>query len=264
MHDRPLIQVKGNGPDLVMLHGWGMHSGVWGQVADQLSDRWRLHLVDLPGHGKSYGMTLSPDLAELAAAVVGQVPSAHWIGWSMGGLISLQAAIDFPAQVNRLVLVATNPSFVTRDHWPEGVDEWVFRDFARGLKKDFRGTLNRFLLLETLGSDTARESLRRLKADLHDGHEPDVHALRSGLSILQDTDYTGELAGIGHETLWLAGGRDKLVPPEAMREAASIMRAGVFHRVPGAGHAPFIGHGADFISQVEAFLDPVHVCGADQ
>ena len=264
MHDRPVIQVKGDGPDLVMLHGWGMHSGVWGQVADQLSARWRLHLEDLPGHGKSYGMPLSPDLAELARMVAEQVPPAHWLGWSMGGLISLQAAIDYPSQVNRLVLVATNPSFVAREHWPEGVDEWVFREFARDLKKDFRGTLNRFLLLETLGSDTARKSLRRLKAELHHGHEPDVHALSSGVSILQDSDYTGTLAGIGNQTLWLAGGRDKLVPPDAMSKAASLMQAGEFHRIHGAGHAPFIGHGAEFISQLEAFLDPLQISGTDQ
>jgi pimeloyl-[acyl-carrier protein] methyl ester esterase len=254
MHDRPLIKVTGNGPDLVMLHGWGMHSGVWGEVADRLSARWCLHLVDLPGHGTSFGMPLSPDLAELAAMIAGQLPVAHWIGWSMGGLISLQAAIDSPGQIKSLVLVATNPSFVTRAHWPEGVDECLFRDFARELKEDFRGTLNRFLLLETLGSDTARESLRRLKADLHDGHEPDVHSLRSGLSILQNTDYTGLLSGIRHKAFWLAGGRDKLVPPAAMHKAASLMSQGVYHRIAGAGHAPFIGHCDEFIRRLEEFL----------
>jgi pimeloyl-[acyl-carrier protein] methyl ester esterase len=176
------------------------------------------------------------------------------MGWSMGGLISLQAAMDFPQRIERLVLVASNPSFVTREHWPEGVDEWVFRDFARDLKTDFQGTLNRFLLLETMGSDTARESLRRLKADLHNGHVPDIHALRSGLSILQDSDYTGQLAGIDQRTLWLAGGRDKLVPPAAMKRAAGMMPAGVFQRLPGAGHAPFIGHADEFVRQVETFL----------
>lgn len=258
MHGQPVshpdIKVTGEGPDLVMLHGWGMHRGVWGEVAEQLSQRWRLHLVDLPGHGTSFEIPLSPDLAALAESIAEQVPPAAWVGWSMGGLISLQAAIDYPAQIKSLLLVATNPSFVTREHWPEGVDEGIFRNFARDLKTDFAGTLNRFLLLETLGSDTARESLRRLKADLQSGQVPDVHALKSGLSILQNSDYTGVLAGIKHKTLWLAGGRDKLVPPAAMRKAASLMPCGVFQQVPGAGHAPFIGHGAEFISRLETFL----------
>ncbi len=249
-----MIQVKGTGPDLVMIHGWGMHRGVWGHIADQLSTRWRLHIVDLPGHGASHEIPLSPNLSVLAATIAAQVPDAHWLGWSMGGLIALQAAIDYPVQVKSLVLVATNPSFVTRDHWPDGVDEQVFRDFARDLKKDSQATLNRFLLLETMGSDTAKESFRRLKADLHDSREPDVQSLSAGLSILQNSDYTSMLPGIKNRALWLAGSRDKLVPPDAMRKAASLMPAGEFHCIRGAGHAPFMGHSAEFIRRAEVFL----------
>jgi pimeloyl-[acyl-carrier protein] methyl ester esterase len=254
MHGQPVIEVRGQGPDLVLLHGWGMHRGVWGNLADQLSSRWRLHLVDLPGHGTSQGQALSPHLQELAALVAAQTPPASWLGWSMGGLISLQAAIDMPAQVDKLVLISTNPSFVQRPHWKDGVDEWVFRGFARDLKSDFRGTLNRFLLLETLGSDTARASLKRLKSELHKGSEPDVHALRSGLSILQETDYTKQLGSIENHALWLAGGRDRLVPPAAQERAASMMSHAVYHRVPGAGHAPFIGHGDECVRHIESFL----------
>ena len=47
------ITVRGQGPDLVMLHGWSMHSAVWHDLADALASRFTLHLVDLPGHGQS-------------------------------------------------------------------------------------------------------------------------------------------------------------------------------------------------------------------
>ncbi|MXS81486.1 pimeloyl-[acyl-carrier protein] methyl ester esterase, partial [Nitrosomonas sp. GH22] len=43
------IKIIGAGPDLVMLHGWAMHSGVWEGVIGSLSHRFRLHCVDLPG-----------------------------------------------------------------------------------------------------------------------------------------------------------------------------------------------------------------------
>jgi pimeloyl-[acyl-carrier protein] methyl ester esterase len=238
-----------------MLHGWGMHSGVWGGMAERLARNWRLHLVDLPGHGESCRLALGPDLAALAALVAEQTPPAAWLGWSMGGLIALQAAIDRPARVPRLLLVATNPSFVVRPHWPHGVDETLFTGFADELGRDFEGTLNRFLVLETLGSDHARETLRRLKADLHGGRIPDVHALRAGLRILRDTDYTRDLAAIGQPALWLAGGRDRLVPPKAMETAAAAMPRASFHRMRGAGHAPCIGHAEEFVSRVGRFLD---------
>ena len=47
------IKQMGQGPDLVMLHGWSMHSGVWQPLAELLAKQFTLHLIDLPGHGQS-------------------------------------------------------------------------------------------------------------------------------------------------------------------------------------------------------------------
>ena len=47
------VEVSGSGPDLVLLHGWGMNAAVWGEVATALAQHFRLHCVDLPGHGAS-------------------------------------------------------------------------------------------------------------------------------------------------------------------------------------------------------------------
>lgn len=254
MPGQPLIEVTGSGPDLVLVHGWGMHRGVWGRAARDLARHHRLHLVDLPGHGTARGEVLDDDLSALASGIMERVPEASWLGWSMGGLIALQALLDNGAQIRRAVLVACNPSFVVRPNWPEGVSEDLFIDFANQLKQDFEGTLNRFLVLETLGSDTARESLRTLREDLHSGPMPDVHALRAGLSILRDTDYTHRLGELAHEVLWLAGGRDRLVPSAAMEQAAARTRRGSFKCFNGAGHAPFIGHSTSFVEVVNAFL----------
>jgi pimeloyl-[acyl-carrier protein] methyl ester esterase len=255
MPGSPLIETRGAGPDVVLVHGWGMHRGVWGHTAEHLAQQYRLHLVDLPGHGTARDARLDDDLPGLAAAIVDQVPRATWLGWSMGGLVTLQALLDHGAQIERAILVACNPSFVVRPHWPDGVAETLFTDFAQELQRDFEGTLNRFLVLETLGSETARESLRALREDLHSGPMPDRHALRAGLSILRRTDYSGRLAEISRPTLWLAGGRDRLVPPAAMKRAAERVLDADFVRIPGAGHAPFIGHRDAFGQAVIEFLE---------
>jgi len=47
------IDSQGSGAALLLIHGWGMHSGMWGQVAEQLARSYRVHRVDLPGHGYS-------------------------------------------------------------------------------------------------------------------------------------------------------------------------------------------------------------------
>lgn len=47
------IDVTGQGPDLVLIHGWALQGGVFAPLVQRLADRFTLHLVDLPGHGHS-------------------------------------------------------------------------------------------------------------------------------------------------------------------------------------------------------------------
>ena len=47
------VDSYGSGTPLVMLHGWGMHGGMWGSAVTKLAQHYRVHCVDLPGHGYS-------------------------------------------------------------------------------------------------------------------------------------------------------------------------------------------------------------------
>ncbi len=72
----------GSGPDVVLLHGWGMHSGVWEDVVEGLLDHHRVTLLDLPGHGYSRASGSGHTLDDLAAAVLAIAPPrAAWVGW---------------------------------------------------------------------------------------------------------------------------------------------------------------------------------------
>ena len=90
----------GEGPDIVLLHGWGMHSGVWEDVVELLMDSFRVTVMDLPGHGYSREMIPGHDLQNLCHAVSERAPSqAFWVGWSLGGLVAQQAALETPERV---------------------------------------------------------------------------------------------------------------------------------------------------------------------
>jgi len=87
------IETSGQGPDLVLLHGWAMHSGIWGSVRDSLAQRFRLHLVDLPGHGLS-PMCEPGTLEHLTGIVADILPENCMLGgWSLGGKWGFIAAI---------------------------------------------------------------------------------------------------------------------------------------------------------------------------
>ncbi|NNG13616.1 MAG: alpha/beta fold hydrolase, partial [Gammaproteobacteria bacterium] len=61
----------GHGPDLVLLHGWGAHSGVWAGMREALAENFSVTCIDLPGHGRSpYDQSAMASLPSLAEAVL--------------------------------------------------------------------------------------------------------------------------------------------------------------------------------------------------
>ena len=68
------VEIRGDGPDLVLLHGWALHGGMWGPWLEDLSRQARLHFIDLPGHGRSAWPEGASTLRDLARAVSPHVP----------------------------------------------------------------------------------------------------------------------------------------------------------------------------------------------
>ncbi len=248
------IEQLGSGPDLVMLHGWGLHGGLFAPVADALAKRYRLHLVDLPGHGRSPMPEGDYALANIAEQIVDAVPTnATWLGWSLGGRIALTAAANSEA-VSKLILVGANPCFVQQEDWPHAMPQAELAQFADSLRDDYRATLQRFVALQSRGSERGREELRRLRETLFDHGEPDAKALAAGLHLLGDADLRSLLRTIKQPTLIIHGERDTLAPLAAAEYTAAHIPNAKLRVITGAGHAPFISHPEQFTAAIEEFL----------
>jgi len=246
------IETLGDGPDLVLIHGWAMHAGIFAPLVERLQSRFRLHLVDLPGHGASPERDSGFDPVECARRLLAATPPALWAGWSLGGLVCLYAALQSPHQVRALALIASSARFVVGDDWPHGVDPAVFHQFADGLRHDYHATIERFLALEALGSDHAKAELRALKQHVFERGEPSLAVLCDGLDVLDRTDLRARLPDLAMPNTWIAGRRDRLIPSAAMRWAADAAR-GRYVETP-AGHAPFIAH-ADLVADAIVALN---------
>ncbi len=246
-------ETKGEGNcHLVLLHGWGLNAQVWDCIVPQLSSQFTLHLVDLPGYGRSSGFS-AMTLQEMAERVLAQAPQrAIWLGWSLGGLVASKIALLAPERVSGLVTVASSPCFSAQDEWP-GIKPDVLAGFQRQLSEDFQRTVERFLALQTMGTDTARQDARQLKQTVLSLPMPSPEVLNGGLEILKTEDLREALVGLEIPFLRLYGRLDGLVPRKIVATLDVCWPQSQSLIFPKAAHAPFISHPEDFCSALMDF-----------
>lgn len=232
-----------------------MHGGLFAAFTERLEIAHTVYRVDLPGHGHSPAWERPFDWSLLLPALRDSLPPAPWLGWSLGGLAAMRAALAMPEQVPALLALCASPRFVRAADWPHAVEREVLVQFEAGLRADYRATIDRFLALEAHGSDHMREELRILRGRVFDRGEPDPAVLEHGLQRLEREDLRAELPRLAVPSLWIAGRRDRLVPWQGMQQAAALCPGGVFLRIEGGGHAPFLSHADEVAGAVLAFLD---------
>jgi pimeloyl-[acyl-carrier protein] methyl ester esterase len=249
-------ETSGTGPDLFLVHGWGLNGAIWSDLRAKLEQDYRVTAVDLPGHGRSPGGSFDLDSASTALREAAP-PRAHWIAWSLGGLLALRAAHSAPEHIASLTLVAGSPRFVQAPDWPHAVPAAVLARFLDELQQDYRATLNRFLALQVRGSTAAGDALRVLRRQLFAHGEPDPAALAAGLAILRDADLRPEVDGMTLPLQFIMGERDTLISPAAAR-ACAVRKPGThLEMIVGAGHAPFLSHPREFLAALRPFLPTI-------
>ena len=236
---------------LVLLHGWGLNAEVWHCIQEELASHFTLHLVDLPGFGRSrdFGaMTLD----EMALQVLEHAPQkAVWLGWSLGGLVASQIALQHPERVQALVTVASSPCFSAREEWP-GIKPEVLANFQQQLSEDYQRTVERFLALQTMGTETARQDARMLKSTVLSLPMPDVDVLNGGLEILKTVDLREPLATLDVPHLRIYGYLDGLVPRKVVPLLDALWPQSESLVIAKAAHAPFISHPGEFCAALVA------------
>lgn len=242
----------GRGSDVVLLHGWALHGGIWRRVADALATDFCVHCPDLPGHGRSDALDAT-DLAAWLAAVRAAFPlPVHVVGWSLGGLMAQAWARFFPDEVKSLTLVSSSPCFVQKNDWAFAQKAEDLAQMAANLQTDFAPTLQRFLMLQTLGSNEARQVLRQLQGELFAHGE--AAGLLPALAMMEQEDARDLAAHIEVPTLVVAGARDSLTPLGASRWLAENIAGAQLLTFQDAAHTPFLSHEAEFCAALLRFL----------
>jgi pimeloyl-ACP methyl ester carboxylesterase len=238
------------GSPLVLVHGAGGSRLHWPEAVCALPGR-RVVALDLPGHGDSPGPAASSisayagevlaalDALGLARAVLG--------GHSMGGAIALTIALEAPARVAGLVLVATGAKLRVSPLILEATaDPATLASAARTMAEHAFGP----------GAAAAlREEFARGLAATPPG------VAHGDFRACDAFDVMARLGELRTPALVVCGGDDRLTPPKYAELLRDRIAGARLELVPGAGHMVMLEEPARVAAAVEGFLASVAPVG---
>ncbi len=236
-------EAQGDGPAILLSHGYGATSQMWAGQIELLSRDHRLIVWDMRGHGRSDSpeeqsrYSESETVADMLAILDAEgVERAVIGGLSLGGYMSLAFHLAHPDRTRALMLFDTGPGYnnpKAREGWNTGMA--IPR--AEALERDGLAALG--------GSEEVRVSTHRSAGGL-------AKAAR-GMLAQFDNRIIQSLSGIDKPTLVLVGERDEpfLAGTDYM---ANRIAGSVKVVIANAGHAANIDNPTDFNDAVSAFL----------
>lgn len=170
---RVFARIGGDGPPLVLLHGYPQSHVMWHRVAPALAGRFRLVIPDLPGYGSSDVPEFTDDhrhftkraMAAAIVAAMGELGHARFAlaGHDRGARVAYRMALDHPERLSRLAVLDILPTF---DYWARldralalRIYHWMFLAQPYPLPETLIGGQAGWYLDRTLASWTARGDL---------------------------------------------------------------------------------------------------------
>ena len=239
---------------IVLLHGWGMNRAIWQPCVANLPETTasRIVTLDLPGYGDNvdyageYGLNdLANWLADTLTQRLGEEYKVTVIGWSLGGLVAQQFALSHPDKIAKLGLIGSTPKFLADTDWA-GIKPDVLDMFAAQLIKNHQATIDRFLAIQAMGAQTAKQDIKHLKDLVTSAPTPNIDALIKGLTLLAEEDLRSQWSQLTCPIFALFGKLDSLVPVKVVEKITSLSDKISTTIHDKASHAPFISHPEQF------------------
>jgi 3-oxoadipate enol-lactonase len=247
----PFFTERGSGPPLMLIHGLMMTGEMFEPVIEHFATRHRVILPDLRGHGRSRGLPPPYTAAQLASDLARLLDhlglgSAIVLGYSQGGAIAQQLALDYPKRCDRLILACTYAfNMATPREWLEGhLAPPLIR--LLGIRR-----------LAQLGiSQSALKNLDQGRTDWLTGlmAAQDLSLMITAFREAMAFDSRRRLAEIKCPTLVIAGSKDQGVPIHHAKMLHEGIPGSRLVVINGADHALIWTHPGEFMQVTDEFL----------
>ena len=242
----------GQGPALVLLHGFLCDSRCWRRQLGGLSDQFRVVAWDAPGAGLSPDPPESfttTDYARCLAGFLDQlgIDRAHLVGLSWGGILAQEFYRHYPKRLRSLILADTYAG------WRGSLPESVWRERLETCLRDSTGpaeaVVAKFLpgLFTQRVSEDVRDELSAILSEFH----PVGFRVMSRSSA--ETDTTDLLPRIDVPTLVLWGDDDRRSPIHVAHKLHGAIPSAQLAIIPNAGHVSNMEQPEAFNARVRRF-----------
>ena len=170
------------------------------------------------------------------------------IGWSLGGMIAVEAAGRYPELFKGLILIGSTAAFCSCPGHPFGPTVEVLRAMKRGLRSDREAALRKFF--ELAGNHALSEFSCRYSTE----------ALITGLTYLEQTDLREKIPAVRVPVLLLHGTADKIVPWEAGKFLNEQFADSRLSLIDGGSHAVLVENPGALLPAVTRFLTEFCTC----
>jgi esterase len=251
------FQATGDGPTLIILHGFLGSLDNWRTAAQRLGARFRVITLDLRNHGHSphHRVMSYPAMAEDVHEFLDQqnMASAYVLGHSMGGKVAMQLATTCPQSVNKLMVVDIAPKSYPASHEStlsalRSLDLRSFKSF---------GEIDAALAPQIPSADIRQFLMKNLARQGNAGFcwRIDLDAITSNYSEL--TKSIAPKQTFAKPACFIRGGRSDYLQDEDFSLISKMFPRAAFVTIPHAGHWVHIDATEDFLKTVTEFLGPL-------
>lgn len=255
---------EGKGDILFFIHSWYQNGKLcYNSYTDHFTEKYRVIIPDLPGHGRSYkGERYNYSVGHASAALTvflkrlkKEKNTIHLVGSSMGAYIALDIAIHHPDLVENVILLSALVDFSIRSQeiltmLTLGTTVTKINQIYRALRGKFPYDGRRNKFWNVSGHIPGKLKHYRQVTDNHP-----LYAARGYMESFLEASLTDVIQKNSKPTLMIYGENDRLTPSDFASSIASKMSRGVLRIVEGSGHLVYIKRPDRVCKLMDEFLE---------
>ncbi|VAX76855.1 alpha/beta fold hydrolase [Buchnera aphidicola] len=242
---------------IILLHGWGLSCEIWRKIVPLLKEHFTLHLIDLPGFGKSINCPIM-NFKKLSLFLLKNIKyKVIWLGWSIGGLFAHYLSFKYPEHTIAVIYITSSPCFIKKKNWP-GVTIKILKEIKKNMLSNYKKFIIEFIKLHAIIDKKKKHFYSQKNYSIAKKYpNPNKKAIEIGYKWLIQIDQRKKKLKKNIPTLRIYGEFDNLVSFDTCKAIEKLWKKNNFFIIPGARHAPFLSHPDVLCYMIKKFIKKI-------